>query len=77
MTVATELTSAEATLALYEAARDAIVTGRVQRLGYQRNEAEMLPLSDLEKFIKEYRQRVAALKGGGGFQRVTTRRPAV
>lgn len=75
MTVATELTSAETTLAAYEGARDAITSGRVKSFGYQRNDAELLSLLDLEKLINQYRSRVAALKGGGGFQRVTTRRP--
>lgn len=75
MTVAAELTSAQATLASYEAARDAIVTGRVKSFGYQRNDAELLSLTDLEKLIDRYRARVAALQGGGGFERVTTRRP--
>ena len=75
MSVAAELTSAKLTLAKYEAARDAIVDGRVKAFAYQRNDAELLPLAELEGLISKYRQRVAALQGGGGFQRITTRRP--
>lgn len=71
MTVADDIAALQTTLTMYEAARDAIVTGRVAQIGYKSNDAELLSITDLEKLITSYRRRIARLSGGTGFQRMT------